>query len=325
MSTAGLAAGNYELFARALDSRGVWSAPVSAELTVIQAPSPVPPSPVPPSPVPQTPPILAPISNQTITAGGALVISLSAQNSSGATYGAQALIYSAAAHGMIVAPASTIGVSISGNEAIFRPAATFSGTFQVSATARNSVGTATQTFTVAVVAAVETPPVLAPISNETIAAGTSLSIPLVVQDPDCLGLTYGAQDQVINATGQPAGNPIGVSISGNTLTLRPAATFSGLFEVTATAQDGFGIATQTFLVAVTSPTGGNTASRSSGQSVPGASPAATANVSPAQAAQAAELVDSAIGSLASSASSTASRPLSAAALAALYGVTDPRN
>jgi hypothetical protein len=79
-------------------------------------------------------------------------------------------------------------VSISGAQVTITPNSGFAGQLFVTATASNGYNTASQAFRLTVVA----PPTLAPIADQTVAAGQSLTLTVRGSDPAGLPLTYSA-------------------------------------------------------------------------------------------------------------------------------------
>jgi serralysin len=111
-------------------------------------------------------------------------------------------------------------------------------------------------------------PSLAPIPNQTVAAGGSLTLALTGSDPAGGRLSYSA----VTANG----NAVSEVVYGDQLTLRTAANFSGSVQIVVTASNGTSAATQSFTVAVANnqqPNNQQSNSQQSGGSV--AIPSAT--------------------------------------------------
>jgi hypothetical protein len=95
------------------------------------------------SSAPSGPPVLAPIANQAGAQGSTLVVVLSASDPAGrrVTYGAQVLT---------AVPTGAINVVVVGNVVMFRPAPSFTGSFQVLASVSDGVASASQTFSMSI-------------------------------------------------------------------------------------------------------------------------------------------------------------------------------
>ena len=94
--------------------------------------------------------------------------------------------------------------------------------------------------------ATTSPPVLPAISNQTMLVGGTMTLPVGGVSPSGLPLSYSAQD---SASGQ-----IALSVSGDVVTIRPQAAFTGSsFQVTVYASDGYETASRTFTVTLISP------------------------------------------------------------------------
>ena len=123
--------GTYRFFARVLDSLGRWStASAAATLTIVRS---------------STPPTLAAIPNLTVPAGGSLLLALHGSDSDGGP-----LTYSAQLAAPV--PAGSVSLQTSGNMLTIWPAAAFTGVLHIQATVSEAGATATQAFTVTVVA-----------------------------------------------------------------------------------------------------------------------------------------------------------------------------
>lgn len=113
-------------------------------------------------------------------------------------------------------------------------------------TASNGDYAAMQTFTLNV--APPSPPVIAPLANLTVKHSQNpLVVPLSATDPAGRTITFSAQ--VVPANGQTP--PVSATLTGNQLTLSPAASFVGTYTVKVTASDGLTSATTSFSVTVT--------------------------------------------------------------------------
>jgi subtilisin family serine protease len=91
-----------------------------------------------------------------------------------------------------------VAVKVQGNVLTFQATGALSGSFSVQVTVSDGLASAVQTFTVNVV---NTPPSLAAIASQSMAAGqTSLSVPLAGSDPDGDALRYSAVVQTPSAS-----------------------------------------------------------------------------------------------------------------------------
>jgi subtilisin family serine protease len=123
-----------------------------------------------------------------------------------------------------------------------------SGTFYVAVSSYN--GSYSGSYTLQVLAK-NGPPTLAAIANQTMPPGGALAIPLSSASPNGLPLSYFAEAFV---SGRVASN-IAATVSGNTLTVRPSASFNGTsFLVQVTVSDGLEVATRTFSVTLAKAT-----------------------------------------------------------------------
>ena len=127
-----------------------------------------------------------------------------------------------------------VAVELEDNHLVLRPDANWNGSAQVTVTAANGEGSDSETVTLTV-AAVNDPPVLAPIPNQTMAVGgANLVLTLVATDMEGDALTYEAELVVLE--GDDSGHVL--TVAGSTLTLNPANTFTGQFQVNVTVYDG---------------------------------------------------------------------------------------
>jgi hypothetical protein len=90
-------------------------------------------------------------------------------------------------------PPVTLGVA--GNELTITPGSGYAGTFVVVATAGDGQASTSISFKVAVTPA--NPPTLAPIADQTVAAGGSVTVALQGSDPSGLPLTYSATAETL--------------------------------------------------------------------------------------------------------------------------------
>ena len=120
------------------------------------------------------------------------------------------------------------------NHLVLRPDANWHGTAQVTVTATNSEGSDSETVALAV-ASVNDAPVLAPIDDQVLAlGGPSLVLALAVTDVE--GDAVNFETELVVLDGGDAGHTL--TVAGTTLTLNPADTFTGLFQVNLTVWDG---------------------------------------------------------------------------------------
>jgi parallel beta-helix repeat protein len=130
-----------------------------------------------------------------------------------------------------------VGVELTGHHLILRPAADWHGTAQITTTVTNSEGSDTEVTTLTVVS-VNDPPVLTPIPDQTMAmGGPDLVLTLHATDVEGDPLTFSGELVVINVvTGIDSGHSL--TVTGTTLTLNPANSFSGEFQVNVRVVDG---------------------------------------------------------------------------------------
>ncbi len=132
-------------------------------------------------------------------------------------------------------------VSLSGSTLTITPNAGFTGLLYVTATVSDGPGSASQTFVLTVSPSTALP-TLAAIPAQATTNVQSLTLSLQGSGPAGLPLTYSARVD----SGQAS-----VRLSGSTLTITPAAGFTGLVYVTAMVSNANGSASQTFPVTVT--------------------------------------------------------------------------
>jgi hypothetical protein len=171
------------------------------------------------------------------------------------------------------------------------------------------------------------PPTIGAVADQTLPQGGSLLVGLQGSDPNGQAISYTAQ-----AVGVPAGT-VAVSLSGNFLSVRPAATFSGRFQVQVGASDSLAASTSSFWVTVTAPAANSgLAAQSIGLS-PLSQPAASLgglaaqsiglSLLPRQAATLAAAAASVDQAMASGSWAPSNRPLDLAALETLYALWGP--
>jgi subtilisin family serine protease len=138
-------------------------------------------------------------------------------------------------------PASPVSVTIHGNQLTVGTTATFTGTYTVQVNAHAGQLSSSQTFTIM---AVNVPPVLAALANQTVTHGHSLTLTLKGSDANPLQYSAALAPGTI-------GTPATLSVTGNQLTIATTANFVGAFTIQATASDGTLSASQSFSVQVT--------------------------------------------------------------------------
>jgi subtilisin family serine protease len=312
MSTAGMAAGNYRLFARALDGNNQWSSATAAQLTVTSAVS------------HGTNPATA----QLVAVGNTANGSINAPNDqdffkfqalAGQQYTFQTTL--GTLHDSVLSLLASDGQTVLAQNDDISPGnlasrinwrASAAGTYYLDVTTYPGAGTGS--FTLQLSSAPSGPPVLAPIANQAGAQGSTLVVVLSASDPAGRRVTYGAQVLTAVPTGA-----INVVVVGNVVMFRPAPSFTGSFQVLASVSDGVASASQTFSMSI-----GPAASRQRTQSVAPQQPAATRGL--------AALADqSALAAAATRAAATpwnnlpaTNRPLDPGILAALYAAWGQR-
>ena len=165
-------------------------------------------------------PVLSSVANQTTNEDTAKTVNLSATDIE-----ASSLTYSATS-----SSASDVAVGISGSTLTLTPASNFNGTATITAKANDgTVDSATQSFTITV-SAVNDAPVVGTVANQTTAEDTAKTVTLSETDVDTGDShTFTATSSTSNVT---------PSISGATLTMTPAANWSGTATITIKANDG---------------------------------------------------------------------------------------
>ena len=240
-NTAGMAAGSFRFFARAVDAAGVWSGAAAATLTV-------------------TPPVKSGTSvgtaiavNVGATVGGSLTTTTEVdwykfqavagtryvlQTSLGSLADSYLTLYAADGKTVLarnddIAPtnyASRIVWQAPANGAFYAAVSSFAGEYAGSYNLQ---------------IAIKSPPVLSPIANQTMPAGGALTLTVGGASSNGLPLSYWAQTSA-------AANLIAIGVSGNVVTIRPQAAFTGnSFAVTVYVSDGYQTASRTFTVALT--------------------------------------------------------------------------
>jgi subtilisin-like proprotein convertase family protein len=165
-------------------------------------------------------PVLSSIPNQTTNEDTAKTYTMSATDVEGSS-----LTYLATSSN-----SSNVATGISGATVTMTPAANFNGSVTITAKANDgTVDSAAKTFTLTV-GAVNDAPVVGTVSNQTTAEDTAKTVTLSVTDSDSGDShTYSATSSTSNVT---------PSISGTTLSLTPAANWSGTATITIKANDG---------------------------------------------------------------------------------------
>jgi subtilisin family serine protease len=175
------------------------------------------------------------------------------------------------------------------------------GTYYLAVTAYPNSGGGTYSLQLSTLAP---PPTISAMADQTLPPGGSLLLGLQGSDPNGQSIFYAAQ-----AVGVASG-AVAVSVSGNLLSVRPAATFSGRFQVQVSANDSLASSTSSFWVTVTAPTAAGLRAAQSLALARGPQPAAILPAAP-------QGVDQA---LACESSTPGSRPLDPQALATLYAL-----
>ncbi|MGO8691137.1 MAG: S8 family serine peptidase [Thermoguttaceae bacterium] len=247
LSTAGLAPGTYQFFARAEDSGGNWSSPVATTLTVTAV---VPPGSNAATAVPVT---VGSTTGGTLATTGA-VEWYKFQAVAGTCYIFQT--------GLLTLPDSVLtlygtdGRTVLASNDDIAPGnyasrilwqAPAAGTYYlaVSSYANDYSGS----FTLEVAQKLG-PPALAAINNQTLTLGGTLSLVLSGSSPNGLPLTY--QTSVQPRTSTPG--MITAGVSGNVLTLSSSTARAGsTFQVQVTVSDGLQTTTRIFIVTLSTP------------------------------------------------------------------------
>ncbi len=162
------------------------------------------------------PPVLSTVGSRTISEGSALNINLSASDADGNN-----LTYSVSGN--------PSGSSLSGNTFSWTPTSTQSGSYTVTFTVDDGVGSSdSETITISVTDK-NLPPVLSAIGDQAASEGSALTITLSASDEDGDDLVYSVSN-----------SPDGASISNNEFRWTPTATQAGSYAVTFTVEDGMG-------------------------------------------------------------------------------------
>ncbi|MGD0900089.1 MAG: S8 family serine peptidase [Thermoguttaceae bacterium] len=299
MSTAGMTPGAYHLFARAVDAAGRWSAAVAASLTVTAASG------------------SAPATAAPLTVGSALPAAIrynggvdffKFQAVAGRNYVFQTAL--GTLHDSILTLFASNGQTMLAQNDDIAPGnyasriawqATTTGTYYLAVAAYPGSGTGTFSLQSS---AGGSAPVLSAVADQTLRSSGSLLVALQGRDPGGNPLTYTAQ--AVASAGAAT-----VSVTGNMLTVRPAASFTGRFQVQVTASDGLLTTTNSFWVTV------GAAGAGSQQAIRGAAIASLSGAASVAAVRA-EGVDQAISAEPSQLGPTAVGPLNLRALAAIY-------
>jgi subtilisin family serine protease len=147
-------------------------------------------------------------------------------------------------------------------------------------------------------------PTISAVADQALSQGGSLLVGLQASDPNGQAISYAAQAVGVS------GGAVAVSVSGNFLSVHPAATFTGRFQVQVSARDSLAASTSSFWVTVAAPAANSlrTAQGLGLSLLPQAAAALAAN---------AQSVDQA---LASESWSPSNRPLDLQALQTLYAL-----
>ena len=162
------------------------------------------------------PPVLSTVGSRTISEGSALNINLSASDADGNN-----LTYSVSGN--------PSGSSLSGNTFSWTPTSTQSGSYTVTFTVDDGVGSSdSETITISVTDK-NLSPVLSAIGDQTVSEGNALNLTLSASDPDGDSVTYSV-----------SGNASGSSLSGSNFNWTPTLDQSGTYAITFTANDSNG-------------------------------------------------------------------------------------
>ena len=154
----------------------------------------------------------------------------------------------------LVPPANIVFGGTGANRTVtVTPAAGQSGLATITVTVSDGTASADDTFTVTV-SAVDDPPTITDIGPQAIAEdGSTGAIAFLVDDPDTPVATLAVAATSDNATlVPPAGIALGGSNPSRTITVTPAADQHGSATITVTVSDGTTLASDTFLLTVTS-------------------------------------------------------------------------
>ena len=162
------------------------------------------------------PPVLAPIGDQQVGVGGTLTVELVASDVDG----------DALSYGVEGQPG---GSTLVERQFRWTPVRGEAGTYQVTFTVDDGQGgTDRETITITV-DETNQPPVLAPIGDQQVEEGATLTVELVASDADGDEFSF-----------QVEGQPAGASLSGDTFRWIPTHEQAGVYEVTFTVEDGQG-------------------------------------------------------------------------------------
>ena len=178
-------------------------------------------------------PVLSSVSNQTTNEDTAKTVNLSATDIEESS-----LTYTATSSN-----SSNVAASISGSTLTLTPASNFNGTATITATANDGAAdSATQSFTITV-SAVNDAPVVGTVADTSTDEDTAKSVTLSETDVDT------SDSHTFIATSSTAN--VVPSVSGTTLTMTPAANWSGTATITIKTNDGtVDSATKTFVLTV---------------------------------------------------------------------------
>jgi len=210
-----------------------------------------------------SPPVLQAISNQTMSyRTDKLVIPLSATDVDG-----DKLTFSATAYTIdptTKTPTNTplagnkVSLSLSGNQLIVDPAASYTGEFYVTVTVGDGTNSDSKSFKVSVT---NSAPAIQSIGDQILSSKTGgVTIPLAVSDADGDRLTLSAAAYTINTLGKSLANvpvpssEVSISLSGNQLRINRAGGYTGSFYVNVTASDGTNSVSKSFKVTATNAT-----------------------------------------------------------------------
>jgi subtilisin family serine protease len=264
VSTAGMTAGTYRFFARALDGQGQWSAAATTQVTLTQ-PNQRGTGPGNALPLAVDGSVRGEIDDQEnanwyklqVVAGKNYVF----QTGLDTLYDSVLRLYDASGQ-RLLATNDDAGPGDYSSRLAWR--ATFSGTCYVTVASYPASGGGSYRLSVT---SPNTAPSLAAVPNQTMTAGRTLSVTLRGADADGDRLRYVAQALT------PGAGTVAVGLSGNVLTVRPAAWVRGRVQVVATVSDGTLAVSRTITVTVNAPV-------VTPRSVPAADPSSPRSVVP---------------------------------------------
>jgi subtilisin family serine protease len=250
LNTAGMTPGSYQLFARAEDASGRWTAAVAATLTITaRAQNGVTPATAVAAAVGSTvqgaitSPSSAEFFKFQAVAGGSYVF----QTALGTLHDSVLTLFAADGQTVLAQNDDIAPGNLASRIAWQAPAA---GTYYLAVAAYPGSGIGSYSLQLSAIgsppAATVSPPVLTAVANQTLPQGGSLLVGLSGRDPGGNPLSYTAQALT------PAGT-VALSVSGNLLSIRPAASFTGRFQVQFSASDGLATTTGSFWVTVAAP------------------------------------------------------------------------